>query len=409
MTDLRARSDTVSRILARALAGETLAAADGHALMRARAGDFGRLLACAGELRDRGLLADGDAAAGARLPVTYSRKVFIPLTNLCRDACAYCTFARSPEDPAARTLTPGEVLEVARAGREAGCREALFSLGEHPEQRHPEMRRTLARLGFASTVEYLAAMCDLVHRETGLLPHANCGVATRDELRLLRECNVSMGLMLENSSPRLLGRGQVHHGCPGKVPAARLETMRTAGELGIAFTTGILIGIGETPEERVDSLLAIRDLQREQGHIQEVIIQNFRAKPDTPMGGRGEPTALDMARTIAVARLLLGAPASLQAPPNLAPDAYGFYLLAGINDWGGVSPVTRDHINPEAAWPAIDALAEVTREAGFVLRERLALYPAYLQDPRFVRGRFSRQIRDWTGPDGLVREELVIC
>ena len=394
----------VAEVLERALSGAFLDASDGYLLMRAQAADLAALLACASELRDRGVRARN--ASGGGVPITYSRKVFIPLTNLCRDRCSYCTFARMPGDADAHTMQPSEVLEVARAGQRAGCREALFSLGERPEERHPEMRRSLERLGHASTIEYLAAMCDLVHRETGLLPHSNPGVVTREELRMLRDCNLSMGLMLESASERLLERGQPHHACPGKAPELRLATMRAAGELGIAFTTGLLVGIGETPEERVDALLAIRALHREQGHIQEVIVQNFRAKPGTGMEGCPEPTAMDMVRTLAVARLLLGPDVALQAPPNLAPQVHGFYLLAGLDDWGGVSPVTRDHINPEAPWPAVEALAEVTREAGFTLRERLALHPHFLQDRRFVRERFVPQVRAWTGPDGLVREEL---
>jgi FO synthase len=367
------------------------------------------------------------AASRRRRPtrhVTYSRKVFIPLTNLCRDVCGYCTFARSERDPKAHTMTPDEVLAVARAGQAAGCKEALFSLGERPEDRFQSMRATLKRLGYASTTEYLAAMCNLVHRETGLMPHANCGVLERHELEQLAPVNLSMGLMLESASERLLEKGQAHWACPGKVPEVRLRTMRTAAELGVAFTTGILIGIGETAEERVDALLAIRDLHAETANIQEVIVQNFRAKPDTrfrkgpprpkaspdreedALGrmaeeNRLEPSALDMARTIAVARLLLGPDAHIQAPPNLTPDAYAFYLLAGIDDWGGVSPVTRDHINPEAAWPAIVELEMASADAGFALRERLALYPEF-QNPRFLRPAFEARVRALVDEEGLV-------
>jgi FO synthase len=336
--------------------------------------------------------------------VSYSRKVFIPLTNLCRDKCGYCTFAKAPRHPEAKTMTPDEVVAVARAGAAAGCKEALFSLGEKPEERYAGARSELRRLGYTSTIDYLAAMCALVHRETGLIPHANCGVLERDEILALREVNGSMGLMLESSSDRLLGRGQAHFGCVGKVPATRLETMALAGELQIPFTTGILIGIGETPEERVDSLFAIREIQEAYGHIQEVIIQNFRVKPDIRMRGWPEPGALDMVRTIAVARLVLGPSMNIQAPPNLTSDAHGMYLEAGINDWGGVSPVTKDHINPERPWPAVESLADLTARAGFTLRERLCIYPDYVRQEPFVRQAFREQVRAWTGQDGHVRD-----
>lgn len=345
--------------------------------------------------------------------VTYSRKVFVPLTNLCRDVCGYCTFARPDNDPKAHTMTPEEVLAVARAGKAAGCKEALFSLGERPEERYPKVLETLRRLGYASTTAYLAAMCELVFRETGLLPHVNCGILDPRELESLAPYSASMGLMLENTSIRLLEKGQAHWACPGKVPSLRLQTIRDGAALDIAFTTGILIGIGETLAERVDTLFAIRDLAAETGNVQEVIIQNFRAKPDTRFrngppradaGTPSEPTALDMARTIAVARIILGSAANVQAPPNLSPDTYAFYLLAGLNDWGGISPVTRDHINPEADWPQIPALARTSAQAGFELRERLALYPEF-QTPRFVRPALAPRILALVDGDGLVARE----
>ena len=351
----------IEEMLDRALSGISLDREEGYRLIHARATEIPALLLAASTVRDR----------GKGRVVTYSRKVFIPLTNLCRDKCGYCTFAKAPNHPDAHTMTPDEVLAVARAGQAQGCQEALFSLGEKPEELHARARDDLRRLGYSSTTSYLAAMCALVYRETGLLPHANCGVLTRDELLELREVNASMGLMLENVSERLLERGQAHYGCPGKAPALRLATMETAGELGIAFTSGILIGIGETPEERVDSLFALRDLHARTGGIQEVIIQNFRVKSDIRMRHALEPTTLDMLRTIAVARLVLGGAQNLQAPPNLAPEVYQMYLFAGINDWGGISPVTKDHINPERAWPLVRELAATTEEAGFRLRERL--------------------------------------
>ncbi|HZQ34765.1 MAG TPA: 7,8-didemethyl-8-hydroxy-5-deazariboflavin synthase CofG, partial [Dehalococcoidia bacterium] len=327
MTSLHTRpagATDLRPILRRALEGQAPSREEAYALARAQGTDLAALFAAASELRERGW----------GRTVTYSRKVFIPLTNLCRDRCRYCTFAQAPNSPAARTLTPDEVLLIARAGAAAGCKEALFSLGERPEEVYERSRNELRALGYATTTEYLAAMCRLVFEETGLLPHANCGVLDPWELELLRPWNVSMGLMLENISERLLGPGLAHAGSPGKDPVVRIKTIEDAGRLGIPFTSGILIGIGETLDERIDSLFAIRDLQERSGNVQEVIVQNFRAKDDTPMRGEGEPTAIEMARTIAIARLVLGPEMSVQAPPNLSPDAYGFYLLAGINDWG---------------------------------------------------------------------------
>ena len=366
--------------------------ADASRLIRATSAELVDLLKDASAIRD--------ARTGA--VITYSRKVFIPLTNLCRDRCGYCTFAREPGDGKAHTMTPDEVLAVARAGRDAGCKEALFSLGDKPELRYPEYRDWLAQRGFRSTIEYLRAMCQLVFEETGLLPHANPGVLSREEMEQLRPVNASMGMMLESASARLLAPGEAHHRCPDKVPKVRLASLEAAGELRIPFTTGILIGIGETLDERVDALFAIRELNEKYGHIQEVIVQNFRAKPDTLFAQRPEPTALDVARTAAVARLILGSSVNLQIPPNLSQDAYGFYLLAGINDWGGISPVTRDFINPEMAWPQIAALESVTNEAGFELRQRLAVYPEYLRDSRWMADAIRQRALAWTDDTGLV-------
>ena len=337
--------------------------------------------------------------------VTYSRKVFIPLTNLCRDRCGYCTFAREPGDGKAHTMTPEEVLAVARAGRKAGCKEALFSLGDKPELRYPEYRQWLDHRGLRSTIEYLEAMCRLVFDETGLLPHANPGVLSRQEMEQLQPFNASMGMMLETTSRRLLAPNQAHHRCPDKVPEVRLTALKTAGELRIPFTTGILIGIGETLDERVDALFAIREIHEQYGHIQEVIVQNFRAKGDTPFAGRPEPSALDVARTAAVARLILGDSVNLQVPPNLSRDEYALFLSAGINDWGGISPVTRDFINPEMAWPEIANLRTVTEKAGFELRERLATYPEYVREKGWMPENLRHHALVWTGKGGLVRRE----
>ncbi len=364
-------------------------------LIHATGGDLLKLFARASALRD----------ARTGQVITYSRKVFLPLTNLCRDSCGYCTFARPLGDGKAHTMTPEEVLAVARAGRAAGCKEALFSLGDKPELRYPEHREWLAERGFATTIEYLTAMCRLVFEETGLLPHSNPGVLTWTEMLALRPVNASMGIMLETTTRRLLQHGQAHHQCPDKVPEIRLAVLESAGQLRIPFTTGILIGIGETPEERVDALFAIRELQDYYGHIQEVIIQNFRAKPDTRFGAQPEPTLLDLARTTAVARLILGESTNLQVPPNLSREGYGFLLFAGVNDWGGISPVTRDFINPEMAWPEIAVLRAVTAEAGFELRERLAAYPEYLGEDGWVQEEVRQRALEWADETGRVRQD----
>ena len=309
--------------------------------------------------------------------VTYSRKVFLPLTNLCRDYCRYCTFRKDPEDPGAHTMTPEEVLEIARAGERLGCREALFSLGDKPEWLFPEMRATLERLGYRSTLHYLEAMCELVLRETGLLPHANPGLMSGEWIeRLARYCP-SLGLMVETTADALLRPGGAHDQAPDKVPGKRFRVLEEAGKRGVPFTTGLLIGIGETREDRVETLFAIRAMHQRYGHIQEVIAQNFRAKPDIPMSSWPEPTRDEMLRTVAVARLILQ-DINLQAPPNLFSPDYPELLQAGINDWGGVSPLTPDHINPEAPWPQLRELEARTAQGGCRLRHRLTVYPEFL-------------------------------
>jgi FO synthase len=307
--------------------------------------------------------------------VTYSRKVFIPLTTLCRDICTYCTFAKPP-GAGGVYLEPDEVLAVARAGDEHGCTEALFTLGDRPEERWPQAQAFLANRGHDSTLAYVEAMSRLVVDETGLFPHANPGVMSADEIRMLRPTNVSMGMMLENVSPRLTEPGMPHHGSPDKEPAVRISTIRAAGAERVPFTTGILVGIGETNAEIVDSLLAIAELQQDGGHIQEVIVQNFRAKADTRMRRNAEPIPAWFGRVVAVARWILGAEMNLQVPPNLT-DRFESYLGAGINDWGGVSPLTIDFVNPEAPWPHLGELEARTAAAGFRLKARLPVYPEY--------------------------------
>jgi FO synthase len=319
--------------------------------------------------------------AGHGVRVSYSRKVFIPLTRLCRDTCGYCTFVRGPKEVDHPYLRPDEVLEIARLGAAAGCKEALFTLGDRPEAVHAAARDALARLGYASTVEYLAAMCARVLAETGLLPHVNAGVLSEDETCALRKVSVSQGLMLETIADRLGEPGGPHHGCPDKIPAVRLEAIEAAGRAGVPFTSGILIGIGETRLERVAALLALRDAHGRHGHLQETIVQNFRAKPGTRMRARDHAAFDDLMWTAAAARMVLGAAANIQVPPNLSDARFPELLAAGINDWGGVSPVTDDYVNPEHPWPAIEALEAATRAAGLVPVERLAVYPTYVQEP----------------------------
>ncbi len=351
-----------------------------------------------------------DRAFGPR--VSYSRKVFIPLTQLCRDNCGYCTFAHGPRPGEKAYLSPEEVLGIARAGAAAGCKEALFTLGDKPEKRYPEARRELKALGFGTTVEYLAHCCRLVLEETGLLPHANPGVLSEDEVRALREVSVSQGIMVEQVSERLLGRGMSHWASPDKAPEKRLEMLEAAGRLRVPFTTGVLIGIGETVEERVDTILAIRDSHDRHGHVQECIVQNFRAKPGTRMANWPEPSQGEMLATIALARLLLPPEVAVQAPPNLAESAsngappYTRYLDAGINDWGGVPPVTPDHVNPERPWPHLAELERAAEDKGYLLLERLTLHPRYALDAeRWVDEGLRSRV--WAGIDaeGFARVE----
>jgi FO synthase len=336
--------------------------------------------------------------------VTYSPKVFIPLTKLCRDVCHYCTFARPARRGERAFMTADEVLEIARAGASAGCREALFTLGDKPERRYRVAREELAALGCETTIEYLARICSLVLEETGLLPHANPGVMTRDELAALREVTASQGLMLETLSDRLSERGGPHFGSPDKRPAARLETIRLAGELAIPFTTGILIGIGETRAERLEALAAIAALHREHGHIQEVIVQNFRAKQGTKMASHPEPSLDELLWTAAAARLVLPPDVHVQVPPNLSYEDFPRLLDAGIDDWGGVSPVTIDHVNPEAPWPEIERLRAATEAWGLALAPRLPAYPEFLSG-RWLAPRVLTQALRSTDADGLARED----
>jgi FO synthase len=345
-----------------------------------------------------------DAAHGSM--VTFSKKVFIPLTHLCRDVCHYCTFAKAPSRGSSAYLNRDEVLNIARKGRAAGCREALFTLGDKPELRYDKARRELDHLGHPSTVSYLAEMADLVFQETGLLPHTNPGVLSLDETRLLRTVAVSQGIMLEQTSERLCEKGGPHFGSPDKVPARRLEAIQRAGESGVALTSGLLIGIGETREERLDALFALRQLHERYGHLQEIIIQNFRPKMNTRMANAPAADRGELLWTIALARLIFEPEMNIQAPPNLSRGDLRSLLSAGINDWGGVSPVTPDHVNPEAPWPHLHVLEASTRAAGKALHERFAIYPSYVrQGHRWLDQRFQQPVRALTDADGWPRTD----
>ncbi len=372
-----------------ALDGERLDAGQSTALADVRGAEHATLWAAAAAIRDRG---HGPW-------VTYSPKVFIPLTNLCRDVCNYCTFAQDEDSPRAHTMSPDQVLSVCHEGAALGCKEALFCLGDRPEIRWPKYKEQLRRWGHESTHSYLVAMCRMVLEETGLFPHPNAGVLSLRELAELREVAPSQGIMLESVAERLCGPGGPHEHAPDKRPATRLAMIRKAGQLAIPFTSGILIGIGETPRERVEALLALRDLHEEFGHVQEVIVQNFRAKPDTPMGDAGEPGLIDLMSACAITRLVFGPAMNIQAPPNLSAD-YGPLLVSGINDWGGISPVTPDYINPEAPWPELGRLAQLCAEAGYELRERLTIYPQYVHEDAWVAAGLRNRLHRAVDADG---------
>jgi len=343
-----------------------------------------------------------DVAFGER--VTFSKKVFIPLTHLCRDNCGYCTFVHPPRKGEAAYLSPEQVLAIARAGQAAGCAEALFTLGDKPELKWKPAAEALSAMGYATTLDYLAAMGALVFKETGLLPHFNPGLMDAADLAKLRKSSVSMGIMLETTAARLGERGGPHFGAPDKDPALRLATLKAAGEKKVPFTSGILIGIGETRGERIEALLALRDLHRAHGHLQEVIIQNFKAKPDTRMANAPEPSFDELLWTVAVARLIFGDTLSVQAPPNLQEPGYGRLIDAGIDDWGGVSPVTPDHVNPERPWPQLDALAAESARHGKVLTERLAVYPRYIHDKAWIDPALRPRVLAMSEASGLRRD-----
>jgi len=382
------------RSLDAAVAGSAIS--DPDALALADFTDIRALMGRATLLRDQGFTNR----------VTYSRKIFIPLTHLCRDVCHYCTFAQAPKRVIEPYMSLDAVVALAREGQRMGCKEALFTLGERPELRYKSAREALAAMGYSTTLEYLRDAANAVFEQTGLLPHMNPGTMTPDECAMLREVSPSMGIMLESASARLCEKGMPHYGSPDKDPQVRLATLRDAGIARIPFTTGILIGIGETRLERIESLLAIRALHQTYGHIQEIIIQNFRAKADTKMHSAPEPDLDDMLWTLAVARVIFGPSMSIQAPPNLSPDGLTDIVNAGINDWGGVSPLTPDHVNPEAPWPHLDTLASQTYAAGKHLHERLTIYPEYVRDAdQWVDSRFLTPLLQMTDAEGYPRTD----
>ena len=394
MTSSAAES-LLAPVLSGAAAGRALTDEEAWALVGAGAEGLSAMCEAAGSMRDR----------GKGSTVSFSPKVFIPLTHMCRDFCGYCVFRKTPEQ-AGDTLymTPDQVLDVARAGQRLGCTEALFTLGERPEQRYPEAREWLEERGFRTTLEYLAYVNRLVLEETTLLPHANPGTMSRREMAALQPHNPSVGVMLESTASSLYGPGGAHEFAPSKRPRVRLRTIELAGELRLPFTTGILVGIGETREDRIESLLAIRELHRRFGHVQEVIVQNFRAKPGTAMSGNLDADTIEFMWSVAAARLVLGPDANVQVPPNLSADNYQIYLDAGINDWGGVSPLTIDFVNPEAPWPALMQLKEQTEAAGFQLKPRLPVYPEYfLETGDYLPEDLRARVRSLADDDGYVQ------
>ncbi len=385
----------LSEVIAKATAGAALTEVDALSLLDAGSDSIQELCAAAAFMRDH---SKGNI-------VTFSPKVFIPLTHMCRDFCGYCTFRKDPQQAGKDIyMTPEQVLDVASAGAAMGCTEALFTLGERPEQRYPEAKEWLEHRGFKTTLEYLTHVCELVLSETKMLPHANPGTMGRREIAALQPFNPSMGLMLESTSEALYAVGGPHEFAPSKRPRVRLRTLELAGQLRVPFTTGILIGIGETRRDRIESLVAIADLKAQHGHVQEVIIQNFRAKPLTAMGDFPDAESEELLWTVAVARLILGPNANIQVPPNLSAKDYHIYLDAGINDWGGVSPLTIDFVNPEAPWPALTDLKNKTEAAGFELRPRLPVYPEYFLNTKdFLPDALQQKVSALADSEGYVQ------
>ena len=340
-------------------------------------------------------------------PITYSRKVFINLVNLCRDTCSYCTYKKEPNDTSKTMMTPEQVLAIAEAGRRFHCTEALFVTGEKPEQKYLEAKAWLKSVRCSSTVEYINELSEMVLKKTGLLPHTNAGSLTKKDMSLLKETNVSLGMMLESSSQRLTEKGMPHEKAPSKNPKVRMKALEDAGRLRIPLTTGLLIGIGESPEELVDSLFTIKEINQKYGHIQEIIMQNFAPKPETWMGKFSPPTYDYFIKSIAIARIVMPE-VNIQVPPNLTPNFFGKYLDAGINDWGGISPVTIDYVNPEFPWPSIESVKEVTENRGYKFRARLPVYPEFIEkDNGFIKERLKNYVKLISDESGLVHEDYL--
>ena len=390
-----ASNSDIKEILRKALEGKALNREEAHALINAEHEDLQAIMSAASAIRNR----------EKNLRISYSKKVFISLTNMCRNRCGYCGFRRDPKDSDAKIMSPNEVLRLAKLGDKAGCKEALFVLGERPETMHPEARRGLRDLGYAATVDYLRIMCEIVLNETSLLPHTNAGVLSKKELSSLKDVNASLGLMLENSSERLCVKGGPHEHSPGKKPRLRLRSIEAAGQLKIPFTTGILIGIGETLEERVDSLFELKRLHSQYGHIQELIVQKFQAQPMTPMEKATEPMDIDTIKTVAVTRIIFQGETNIQSPPNLVSD-YRALLYAGVNDWGGISNITGDLVNSQSPWPKIEDLRKATSDAGFELKMRLPVYPEYIiKMPEYLPNNLKNRIRSQVNDEGYPRVE----
>ncbi len=391
---LKALNVEIEEILTKSSAGDKLSRNDFYRLITVEEDELPILLATANLRRIK----------FKNREMTFSKKVFIPLTNLCRNRCNYCEYRREFSEKDSIYLSPQTVLDIAQEGKKAGCTEALFTLGEKPELKYPQAEKELHKLGYATTIEYLRNLCEMVYERTGLFPHSNPGVLSREEVSVLREVNVSLGLMLESISERLCDKGQPHEFSPGKYPDLRIATIRYAGELKVAFTSGILLGIGETVKETVDSLLALKEIDERYGHIQEIIIQPFRPKKETPMEKKSPPSTSYLLKTIAIARLIFDVKTSIQSPPNLVADTYNILPLCGVDDWGGISPVTVDHVNPDYSWPKIDDLEDATSRYGFSLHMRLPIYPTYIINyPEFIPVKFEKLIIERVDGSGYVK------
>jgi FO synthase subunit 1 len=391
------RNVILHEILDKSLEGKSISKIDASHILNSKSQENYLIASIARNIRNK-------IKAGS---ITYSRKVFINLVNLCRDTCSYCTYKKQPADKLVSMMSPSQVLAIAEAGKKLGCTEALFVTGERPEQRYPEAREWLRSVGHSSTVEYIREMSDLVLQKTGLLPHTNAGTLTKKEMSVLRDNNVSLGMMLESSSERLLGKGMPHELAPSKNPKARIKALEDAGQLKIPLTTGLLVGIGESPEELIDALYVIKEIHHKYGHIQEIIMQNFVPKPETGMA-KSLPTSYDyFFKSIALVRIIMPQ-MNIQVPPNLNPENFGKFIDAGINDWGGISPITIDHVNPESPWPSIESIKRVTNSRGYQLRARLPIYPEFLdKDDGFIPDKLRSYINLLSDDAGLIREDYI--